>query len=288
MATAVSLVVCTLGRVEPLVRLFASLRAQSHRDFEVVLVDQNEPGFLARVLAAFNDLPLRYIRSEHGLSKGRNRALAVCASPIVGFPDDDCWYPPDFIASLVRRFEQHPNVSVLTGRTVDAKGRNSVSRHLATSQQVSRATVFLAGNSNTIFVRGDSLAKVGGFDETLGAGAGTPYGSGEETDFLLRCLDEGLVVRFDHDLVVRHDQVREAADHGRVRTYSAGYGRVVRVHGLGLLSVAKPVARASARALQLVGSGDLQGARAKWAWVSGCVAGYLASRRDHHDRAHGG
>ena len=46
--------------------------------------------------------------------------------------------------------------------------------------------------------------RVDGFDNSLGIGAGTPWGSGEDTDYLLRCLDAGVAVYNDVNLIVRH------------------------------------------------------------------------------------
>lgn len=272
-----TLILCTLGRTEPLRRLLASLRAQSDDRFEVVVVDQNPPGFLAPVLHDFPDLPLRYVRSAAGLSRARNAGIALAASPLIGFPDDDCWYAPTTVAEVIGRFDEDPQLHVLTGRTIDAQGRNSVSIHLPRTQPITRANVFLAGNSNTIFVRREVLAVVGGFDETLGVGAGTMFGSGEETDFLLACLREGYSVRYHSDFLIHHDQVgTEQSSLARIRAYSAGFGRVCRLHGLGTAFVGGRIVRASLRSALFLITGNLAQARLRWVWIRGCVSGFAA------------
>ena len=274
-----SLIVCTLGRTEPLRRLFASLRASAAAPSEIRVVDQNPAGFLDGVLAEFRDLPLAHVVSERGLSRARNVGLAVARGDIVAFPDDDCWYPSGVITAVCAAFSREPGLSLLTGRTADVSGATSVSPHLPETAAVTRENAFLAGNSNGLFVRRDLAQAVGGFDETLGVGSGSPYQSGEETDFLLRCLGAGACARFDPSLVVHHDQGDpDAARHlGRIRGYSAGYGRVLRKNGFGWSAVAAPVARAGARAALCAARLDFEGVSHRRAWIAGTLRGFTAA-----------
>jgi glycosyltransferase involved in cell wall biosynthesis len=269
-----TLVVCTLGRAAPLRRLLTSLRLQTKKTFKIVAVDQNEPGFLAPVLAEFADLPIAHAQSPRGLSRARNIGVALTQTPLVGFPDDDCWYAPETVAEVVRRFHDNPQMQVMTGRTVDAEGRDSVSLHLPHSQRITRANVFLAGNSNSFFARHGAVVEADGFDETLGVGSGTRFGSGEETDFLLRCLARDFEVRYERDLTVHHDQVER--DPGRAGSYSAGFGRVARLHGLGAGFVGSRIARAAATSCLCLCTGRIAEARSRWSWIAGCVAGFTA------------
>jgi glycosyltransferase involved in cell wall biosynthesis len=129
-----TLVICTRGRTEQLRRLLESLRLQSEMSFKAIVVDQNEPGFLAPVLDDFRDLPITQVRSPLGLSRARNAGIVLADSPLIGFPDDDCWYRPSTVAEVISRFQNDPSLDVLTGRTIDADGEDSVSAHLPVSQ----------------------------------------------------------------------------------------------------------------------------------------------------------
>jgi GT2 family glycosyltransferase len=271
-----TLVICTRGRTEQLRRLLESLRLQSEMSFKAIVVDQNEPGFLAPILDDFRDLPITHVRSPLGLSRARNAGIILADSPLVGFPDDDCWYRPMTVAEVISRFQNDPSLDVLTGRTVDADGADSVSAHLPVSQPITKANVFLAGNTNTFFARRNAVQLSEGFDETLGVGAGTEFGSGEETDFLIRCLNAGCDVRYERDFLVHHDQVsRDPATIGR---YSTGFGRVARIHNLGTGFVGIRIVRAAARAALFALSGNIGEARSRWTWIKGCLAGFTASR----------
>ena len=118
---ALSLVVCTVGRVEPLARLLDSLLAQTRRDFEVLLVDQNPPGTLDELVARVaGKLDIKHLRSERGLSRARNVGLAAVNGEIVCFPDDDCWYPTELVAEVVARFEREGELELIMGQGLAA------------------------------------------------------------------------------------------------------------------------------------------------------------------------
>ncbi len=273
MSSMISLIVATLGRSQALSRLLESLRAQTHGRFEIVLVDQNDPGFLEPVLDEFRDLTIVHLRSPKGLSRARNLGLTRCRGDLVGFPDDDCWYAPDVLPKVSDWFERHPGSGVLTGRTLDAAGNESLSRFQRQSGPIRPSNVFVIGSSSTIFVRRSVAVAAGGFDETLGVGAGTPFQSGEESDFILRCLDTGARGYFDRGHVVFHDQVPVSID--RARDYSVGFGRVARVQRLGLPFFAARSARTIAGACFQLLKGDVAGAHQRCAWLAGSVRGYM-------------
>ncbi|TGE00815.1 glycosyltransferase family 2 protein [Methylobacterium nonmethylotrophicum] len=275
-----SLLVCTKGRSAPLERLFDSLAAQTCRDFEVVLVDQNAPGVLAPVVARYRDrLAIDHVRSAPGLSRARNVGLARCRGDLIAFPDDDCWYPAGLTAEVVRLFSRHPEADAVTGRTLDGAGVESLGAFLAADQPVDRRNVWFAGNSNALFVRRAAARAVGGFDETLGVGAPTPFRSGEETDFLLRLLGQGRGILFRHGLVVHHDQVGlDANRHRRAADYARGFGRVLRLHRYGLVYLGFRLARFTASGGRALLRRDAGTALDKALWAIGTVAGYCAAR----------
>ena len=276
----VSLIVSTLGRTQKLGRLLGSLRRLTVAPLEIIVVDQNPAGFLDPLLAEFHDLPIAHVGSARGLSRARNIGLKLARGRIVAFPDDDCWYPAGVLDQVLRSFAARSDLALLTGCTTDALGAVSVSPHLDHSAEIDRTNVFRAGNSNTIFVDRELARRVGGFDETLGVGADTPFQSGEETDFILKCLTAGGRAYFDRSLIVHHDQSELTLERqlGRVRAYSAGFGRVLRIHRFGVIFVAGKLARASASSLICLGRRDVSGAAQRRAWIVGTLRGFIASR----------
>ncbi|MEQ8966826.1 MAG: glycosyltransferase [Azospirillaceae bacterium] len=278
-APRLSLVTCTLGRTEPLARLLRSLAAQPAGAFEFVLVDQNPPGFLDGVIAeADAGLPLTRITSPRGLSVGRNAGLSRARGALIGFPDDDCWYDPGTVEAVLALFDDLPDTGVLIGRTLDAGGAESVTRAPPADRRITAETALEAGNSNALFLRRAAVERVGGFDERLGVGAGTPFGSGEETDILLRALAAGFRADYRRDLVVRHDQpaatVSRVEAARRIGPYARGTGALLRKHGLGARTGVQLIARTALGTLKRALRGEPPAFREKTAYIAGLVAGY--------------
>src|SRR4051812_21456238 len=93
-----SLLLATFGRAEELHPLMQSLRGQTFRDFELIVIDQNSDDRVAPVLAEYaGDFPIEYLRSTPGHSRAFNAGLASVTGDVVAFPDDDCWYDPDVL-----------------------------------------------------------------------------------------------------------------------------------------------------------------------------------------------
>jgi glycosyltransferase involved in cell wall biosynthesis len=274
---------CTYGRTECINRLISSLETQSCHDFELIIVDQNPPGTLdAIVTRASQAMSVRYLRSDPGLSRARNVGIRYHRGTIVAFPDDDCWYPDNLIEHIISVFKSYPNLGIVTCRTVDASGKESNGKFLPSSCSVTRSNVWRAGNSNGVFARSAVVAATGGFDETLGVGAGTPFGAGEESDFLLRALAKGINIAFFHDFFTHHPQVNtrmDAACMKRTVLYSQGFGRTLRLnHYPWYYAVFRALRSAAAACLGLLRM-DFMFARFKWIWACGTLKGFYWSPR---------
>jgi glycosyltransferase involved in cell wall biosynthesis len=253
-----SLIVCSVDRTEPLPRLLGSLAAQSEKDFEVILVDQNGDDRLSPILRTWSGagLRIRPITSALGLSRARNRGIKLAQGRYLAFPDDDCWYPPDLLAAVSSRFQAHPEMAGITGRTVEPGGSGTCGRWWPREATISRRHVWRQGNSASIFLRREVVEAVGLFDETLGLGADSPWWAGEETDYLVRLLAGGYQLRYVPDLRIFHPAESRAANGHpaevcgvrpasltKVRRGGRGMGRVMRKHRFGIVSTAVFCAR---------------------------------------------
>ena len=275
----ISLVVATVNRTRQLVRLLDSLLLQSCRDFEVIVVDQNPAGVLQPIVERYQGkLALTHVACGLGVSRARNLGISLARGALICFPDDDCWYPPRAVADVIAFFATHPAVDMVLGRTIDEHGLESVSRFLGQSQPVLRRNVWLAGNTNALFLRRAAVETIGGFDEKLGPGSGTPFNSGEDTDFVLMALERRVRIYFAHDLLIHHDQVDSAIDERfikKVAGYSVGYGRVLRKHGYGAYYLFYRIARTLPRMLFAAITRNRPYVKMRWVWMSGAVRGYF-------------
>jgi GT2 family glycosyltransferase len=203
---ALSLVVATMGRPDTLERLFQTLSQSDERDFEVVLVDQSpstaSPGVQALATRYAPLLALTSLRDEgRGLSRARNLGLAHARGALLGFPDDDCWYPAETVGRVIRFFAAHPDTGILAGQYTEPGIRNP--RFSQTAGVLSAANLANRTSSVGTFLNRAGLhGQAIHFDERIGAGTALP--AGEETDLLLRLLLAGVHGVYDPTLQVYH------------------------------------------------------------------------------------
>lgn len=190
----IDLCLATLGRTESLRGLFQSLQLQTHKNFRILLADQNRPEKLRPLLKEFTqvlNIDILHI-PDKGVSHARNTALAHAHGDIIAFPDDDCCYAPDTLARVVDFFTTHAGAGGVLG--VWAEGADQIATQDAANIQITRQSAFRGAGTLVQFYRREVVEAVGSFDELLGPGTGLPYGCGEDTDYLLRALEAGFSV----------------------------------------------------------------------------------------------
>ena len=226
-----SLIVGTLGRVDELKDLCRSLNAQTFRDFEVIIVDQNPDDRLGWIdePGQFSFSIVRKASSVQQLSHARNIGLQFASGEIVAFPDDDCIYPPDLLAMVDRAFAAQPTLGVRTGPVLTPSGRFGSGRWRKNSGKISIYNVWRCSASINIFLRRNVITAIGGFDEALGVGGA--YGSGEDTDIVVRALEAGWQGWYEVAQVAIHpDKALTPTAVNRAFAYGAGFGYILRKH----------------------------------------------------------
>jgi glycosyltransferase involved in cell wall biosynthesis len=277
-----SLVLATVGRVTDVERFMAALAAQTCPDLELIVVDQNEDNRLEPVLACYQHcLTIKWLRSRRGLSRARNVGIKYASGEVIGFPDDDCWYPRGLLSTVESLLEAHPAWDGVTGRSEDGQGSATAGRFDSKSGAVDLVNVWGRGISYSIFLRRAVVERIGEFDETLGVGAGTPYGSGEETDYLIRAVKAGFSLQYSPQLVVYHPDPTRVYDirvRRRGRSYAQGTGRVLAKHSYPLWFRVRCVFRPLAGTVLSLTTLRFGKAAYHWQVCVGRLAGLRASR----------
>lgn len=241
-----SLVLATINRASELERFLASLNAQTYRDFELIIVDQNSDNRLLSILQNYETLfPIKHLHSEKGLSRARNVGLEHISGDVICFPDDDCWYPAHLFEQLAALFQDNPSYDGVTGICIDELERPSVTNWDSSSGTVTKFNVWRRCTSITIFIKTECLGEASRFDESLGVGAGTPWSAAEDDDFLLSAIEQGLNIYYTPKIQVGHPAVihQYNADAAKIYSYGGGMGRVLRKHKYPLWFVAYSLLR---------------------------------------------
>ena len=276
-----SLILATLERTKEVKRFLDSLDAQTHREFELIVVDQNTDARITSILEPYQEsFPILHLRRplERGLSRARNVGLPHVQGAVVTCPDDDCWYPPRLLEQVAGFLNERPGVDAVSGR-MGSEPELSDKDPLKSGSQAymlqSPVKIIRIPGMWGLFLRAPVVEKVGEFDETLGIGAGTPWGAGEDTDYYLRILKAGFDLYANPDLVVFHPAVQKyytkREDLRRSYRYGAGITRVWKRHRLPLWYFAYEVLRSSGGVL--LSLMQAKGSKAYWHW--GALRGKL-------------
>ena len=272
-----SLVIASLERTQELHDLLEGLATQPFRDFEVLVVDQNEDDRLLSTVEKYKRrFPLTHIRSDiRNASHARNVGLFAAKGELVGFPDDDCLYQPDTMPRVIEHFDRDPGLTLLGGPCITPSGRLANGRWSPRSCAIDEANVWTTMQGFSMWIRTEAALAVGGFDPAIGPG--TPWGSSEEPDFALRLLRHGYRGFYDVTLGIFHpDKTMTPGAIARAHHYGAGMGRVLRRHSIAARIALPYFIRPLGGMLLSLAQARATHARYHWNTFRGRLFGYLA------------
>lgn len=199
----ISFLVPTLGSREEIKRLLDSLLKQTHENFEVVFVAQDNFDKMDTICAAYNSLlKITLVKnSEKGLSKARNSGMSFCTGDIIVLSDDDCWYPENAVETIENSFLKD-DISVLLTKIYDLYNKREYKTYKNIAQDIKSSFSLLSKSSIEIsFKKASVNAK---FDEMFGLGA--HFVCGEEVDFLINLFKNGNHIRYKPIVTVYHEK----------------------------------------------------------------------------------
>ena len=198
-----------------------SLRAQSSRDFEVIITDDASPDGTADRIEAWLDrtgFPARFIRNpvNRGICANRNAALALARGEFICSLSGDDAYLPDRIERQLQVFAEAPkDVAAVYGDALlmdaDSQSLSQTYLHAHLGNRPPPADVFsalLVGDNflpaPAVMVRRSAIADVGGYDE------GLFY---EDLDMWLR-LSHRFRFQYLPGCVMRYRMLADSMSHG--------------------------------------------------------------------------
>jgi len=246
-----SLVICTYGRTKQLAEVIQSIRCQSVAPKEIIIVDQNPPGFLDNLLEdCAGKLNIVHKRvSFTGASKARNFGASIATSDLIAFPDDDCTYREDTIKNVIRGFERDDELGVLIA------GKDEIFNATPKVNQAENAMIEIhtildlfraKAETSNIFARKKVLSKLEYiFDVNIGPGEVTEWASNEETDLLVRLLQKNVLIAKDETIRIIHHSCQGSLK--KTLQYGMGRYELIKRNNLGIfiyfINLLQPIAR---------------------------------------------
>lgn len=202
----------TEERWEDLVGAIASVRSQSTASREIIVVIDNNPSLLARVVASIEGVIAVENTSVRGAGEARNLGVSLAKGEIIAFLDDDAAADPMWIERAAAAFSD-PNV-LGVGGTILPRWEGDPPRWMAEEfywtigctypglpEEPAPVRNLIAAN---MFVRRDVFLEVGGFRSGFGK-TGARSGT-EETELCIRAArrhPEGIWL-YDPSVIVTH------------------------------------------------------------------------------------
>lgn len=114
-----TVIICayTEKRWDDLIAALESMRAQTHRPDEVIVVIDHNPTLYERLRAAQPNLTVVQNQQAQGLSGARNTGIAYATGDIIAFMDEDAVAAPDWLETLLRAY-QEPTVMGVGGQII--------------------------------------------------------------------------------------------------------------------------------------------------------------------------
>ncbi len=201
--------------------LYSSLK-QAHYIHQVILIDQNNtPIILPRDITTHPKF--RIIKSNSNcVSAARNTLLKEHLSGWIIFCDDDGYFDDGYLKTFVKVVKDNPDVRIFAGSIIrDDNFEYYSPRHKIGGDLNKFINTKLLMGSN-FSVQADIFRQLGGFDERFGAGS--YWGSGEETDFAWKAYFNKVNMKFVPELKVLH--IKPYAENFRSSCHKAyRYGR---------------------------------------------------------------
>ena len=168
-APTVSVVIPTYQRRDLVRRAIASVRAQTHRDYELIVVDDGSTDDTHDVVAALGD-DIVYVRRDEnrGVSAARNAGIARARGAIVAFLDSDDTWLPHHLAVVMDVLTRLPDaVLCSTSPRFEVEGREPPAEARVADTLSALLVENVVGSPSSVAVRRAALERVGGFGEAL-------------------------------------------------------------------------------------------------------------------------
>jgi GT2 family glycosyltransferase len=191
---------------------------------KIILIDQNVKALNLPEDLSANSSIIRTRTTKKAVSAARNTLVIPEGTEWIFFCDDDGFPCDDYSEKLKKIILENPTLEILAGSIVreDNKEYYSLRHKKAGSLKNFRNTKNLMGSN--FVIKAKVFDELGRFDENFGAGS--HWGSSEETDFCWKAYFSGKNMEFFQELIVYHvPPFNESAENGFNKSFKYGVGK---------------------------------------------------------------
>ncbi|AIY06226.1 glycosyl transferase family protein [Planococcus sp. PAMC 21323] len=169
----VSVIIPTFNRSELLKKAIKSLEKQSHRNLEIIIIDDCSTDDTANVVAKMTDDRIIYLKHtiNKGGSEARNTGLKRATGKFIGFLDSDDQWLPQKIEKQLAKFSEEPDVGVVYTGVQVVNENNQPTRKIIPEYRGDILSKLLEFNyidtTSSVLVKKEVLDRIDGFDASL-------------------------------------------------------------------------------------------------------------------------
>lgn len=215
-----SIVIPTWNGASLLREALDSLRQQTVRDHEVIVVDNGSTDETTTVLADFPEARLIRFGENRGFAVAANAGVRAATADVIVLMNNDACAEPGWVAALLAAFDENPQLGSCASRmllydrpdTIDAAGdqlgifASNIGHGMPDGPAFARPYEVLSACAGAAAYRREALDAVGLFDERF-------FAYLEDVDLGIRLQLGGYACVYVPDAVVRH---RGSATAGRL------------------------------------------------------------------------
>lgn len=204
----VTVIIPTYKRADYIKRAIDSVLNQTYQDFELIIVDDNNPRTKERLKLEKTIEPyltnskIKFIQHEKNKNgaAARNTAINVARGKYITFLDDDDFYLKKRLEILVQALEKNKEYNAAyTGGVILYKNIFQATKSGNGQREFLEQHSFIKTGSN-MFFRAETLKKLKGFDET--------FSRHQDLEIMIRFFRENKILAVNQILVVKDNSSR--------------------------------------------------------------------------------
>ena len=189
----VSVIIPVHNGQEYLAEAVESIRKQNYELLEIIIIDDGSTDNTEKIARGLGP-DIHYLFQQNaGPASARNTGIVASRGEIIAFLDSDDFWPPDRLTVAIRYLEQHPEVGYLLGKQMMFMERGCAVPPWMKAVWLSEPQD--ASNLGVLTARRVTLDRVGLFN--------SEYSSGEDTEWLLRANEAGVLMARLPEIVVQ-------------------------------------------------------------------------------------
>lgn len=203
----ISVIIPTYNRSKYIERAIKSVLNQTYKDFELIIVDDNNPGSEARrelekkMKKYRNNSKIHYVQHERNKNgaAARNTGIKFAKGEYISFLDDDDFYVSNRLESLYYALEKNHDYDaaysdslIINKNMIKSIVKAEKSGNISKDILLKKMTI---GTGSNLFFRSKALKSIGGFDET--------FKRNQDIEVLVRFCQKYKILNVNRILVVK-------------------------------------------------------------------------------------